>query len=173
MFVRAPCVCSAHGGQRRALDPWNWSSKWLWAAMWVLGAALGSSARTVREVSALNLGAISPAPYNSINTHPYKIKINCQKIQSSSKSRDYMSIQLKCLAQCLICTVSIHYMSVLMTLQLSVLCVLHNGGIWRKSPFVFSAGGVASSSPNDPDCMGCVQAKIIGNRCELFNIYVI
>lgn len=39
--------------------PWNWSSRWLWAAIWVLGINPRSSARTV---IAFNYWANSPAP---------------------------------------------------------------------------------------------------------------
>ena len=38
MFVCAPHVCSVpmevRGGHQ---IPWNWSYRWFWAAMWVLG----------------------------------------------------------------------------------------------------------------------------------------
>lgn len=38
--------------------PWNWSDRWLWATMWVLGIEPGSS---TRKPSAFNLWAISLA----------------------------------------------------------------------------------------------------------------
>jgi hypothetical protein len=37
---------------------WNWTSRWLWATVWVLGTKPGSSGRAA---SALNFWAISPA----------------------------------------------------------------------------------------------------------------
>lgn len=39
-YVCVPCVYSVPGGQKMALDPWDWSCRWLWAAMWVLESNL-------------------------------------------------------------------------------------------------------------------------------------
>jgi hypothetical protein len=40
-------------------DPWNWSYRWLWGAMWLLGIEPRFSGRAA---SVLNCWAISPAP---------------------------------------------------------------------------------------------------------------
>lgn len=40
--------------RRRYQIPWNWSHRWFWANMWVLGIGTGSSRRAV---NALNCGA--------------------------------------------------------------------------------------------------------------------
>lgn len=47
----APWTCSAYRGQKRVLFPWNWSYRWLWAAVWVLGTEPEYTGRTA---SALN-----------------------------------------------------------------------------------------------------------------------
>lgn len=47
------------GGQKKASNPWSWSSRWLWATLWGLGTTPGFSARTA---DALNLWVISPTP---------------------------------------------------------------------------------------------------------------
>ena len=36
------CVCNAHRSQERALDPWSWCYRCLWATMWMLGIELYS-----------------------------------------------------------------------------------------------------------------------------------
>jgi hypothetical protein len=49
--VCTPLVPGACRGQKEVLDPWNWSCRQLWAAMWVLRINLESYGRTA---SALN-----------------------------------------------------------------------------------------------------------------------
>jgi hypothetical protein len=36
------CVPGTWGDQTRSQMPWNWSPRWLWAAVWVVGIAPGS-----------------------------------------------------------------------------------------------------------------------------------
>ena len=58
LHISTPCVCLLHseaGGKHQA--PWNWSERWLEAALWVLGTEPGSSARTA---SALTTGRPHP-----------------------------------------------------------------------------------------------------------------
>lgn len=52
MYACAIHACSASRGQKRALDPWDWSYKQLTATMWALELEPGSSGRVS---SVLNL----------------------------------------------------------------------------------------------------------------------
>lgn len=45
IYLCAICVPSTHRGQKRHWIPWNWNSKCLWAALWVLGMKPRSSGR--------------------------------------------------------------------------------------------------------------------------------
>lgn len=55
-------VPGTHRGPKRMLDsPPTWSDRWLWTALWVLGAEPRLSGRTV---NAFDWGVISPAPYS-------------------------------------------------------------------------------------------------------------
>lgn len=46
IFVRVPCVCQVPTEVRRwSQTTWDWSYRWLWATIWVLGIEHGSSTR--------------------------------------------------------------------------------------------------------------------------------
>ena len=52
-------LCVPVGGRREHWIPWNWSYRWVWAVVWVLGTESGPSARAE---STHDSWAISPAP---------------------------------------------------------------------------------------------------------------
>jgi hypothetical protein len=57
MYVCGPeCICVPHVSRGPQI-PWNWSYRWLWATMWVLGIEPGSY---WREACALSHWAIPP-----------------------------------------------------------------------------------------------------------------
>lgn len=51
MYVYHMCVPGVHWDQKRGLDPLELSYKWLWAAIWVLGAESQSSAEAPSAVN--------------------------------------------------------------------------------------------------------------------------
>jgi len=57
------CMSSVFGSRKRVFGPWNWSYRWLWISMWVLGTEPGSSGGTA---SVLIHWAISSAPLDKI-----------------------------------------------------------------------------------------------------------
>jgi hypothetical protein len=57
-YVCVPHVWSVCGGQQRALDPMEWSYRWFWATMWLLGTKPGSSSRWA---GALTFSVMAPA----------------------------------------------------------------------------------------------------------------
>ena len=62
MYHNTTCMPGACRGQKRVLDSWAWSFRWLWAATWVLGTWLsGKAART------LNCWANAPTLRNNFS----------------------------------------------------------------------------------------------------------
>jgi hypothetical protein len=44
------CVCIAHRARRHQV-PWNWTYRWLWTSMWVLGSEPPSSAKAASALT--------------------------------------------------------------------------------------------------------------------------
>lgn len=68
IYVKVPHVCSACGGQKRALHPLHLELRWLWATRWVLGTELWLSGRAA---SSLNCWASTPASLDSFSENHF------------------------------------------------------------------------------------------------------
>lgn len=68
------CMLGTHRGQKRMWDPWDWSYKCLWVAMWLLGVNPLSSGRAI---STLNCWAIFLAPICIFLTTSYVENFQC------------------------------------------------------------------------------------------------
>lgn len=67
--IHLMCACGARGGQRKLQTLWNWSYRWLWAALWLLGKEPRFSGRAVRAPNCWTI--ITLAPHHFPNSTSY------------------------------------------------------------------------------------------------------
>lgn len=91
------CMPDTHRDNKKTLDPWLLSYRWLWAATWILGIVLRSSERVARTLNRSDLPhrrhlrEHNFLPTNKQNTHTHKIYPKDYELQIST-----LDIRLVC-----------------------------------------------------------------------------